>query len=444
MEQKKVFHNAKWIIVCKAAQALLQLVVGMLCARYLGPANYGIINYAASIVSFVLPLMKLGLDSTLVHELIAAPEKEGEIMGTSLLMNLISSAGCCLGIAAFVSVVNAGDPTVIWVCILYSLSIFFTAIEMMQYWFQYRLLSKYSSIVMLISYGVASLYKILLLAGGKSVFWFALTNSLDFGIIGFSLLAIYRRKADQALSVSWERVQSLFRNSRYYIFASLMVVVYHHTDHIMITTMIGNEENGFYSAAITCATIAQFVYNAIIDSFRPLILSAKKENSGEYETHVARLYGIITYATLAQSLVFTLFARRIIRVLYGAEYAAAVPVLQVLVWYLVFSVMGTVRNVWILAEGKQKYLPWINLTGAVVNIVLNFFFIRLWGAWGAALASFLTQFFTNFILGFCFSPMRQSNRLLLRGIHPGFFFREVGGMIRIVLGRDREGEQDRD
>ena len=90
MIKNKVFNNAKWIIVCKIAQALLQLLIGMLSARYLGPSNYGLINYAKSLVAFVGPFTQLGLNATLVRELVETPEKEGEIMGTSLLMSLMS------------------------------------------------------------------------------------------------------------------------------------------------------------------------------------------------------------------------------------------------------------------------------------------------------------------------------------------------------------------
>ena len=70
MKSKQVFNNAKWIIVCKIAQSLLQFLVGIISARYLGPSNYGLINYAASVVSFVIPIVKLGFDNTLVKELI--------------------------------------------------------------------------------------------------------------------------------------------------------------------------------------------------------------------------------------------------------------------------------------------------------------------------------------------------------------------------------------
>ncbi len=216
----------------------------------------------------------------------------------------------------------------------------------------------------------------------------------------------------------------MISKSKHYILSSMMLVIIQNIDHIMITSMISKEENGFYSAAITSATVVQFIYLAITDSFRPLILSSKKESIEKYEKNVSRLYGIIFYLTTAQSIAFTVFARLIITILYGKEYFAAIPILQILVWFVVFSAMGVVRNIWILAEEKQKILPLINFLGAVINIVLNFFMIPLWGACGAALASFLTQFFTNFILSYIIKPMRKTNRLLMVGINPKFMISE--------------------
>ena len=71
--KNKVVRNAAWIIACKVVQAFLQLVITMLTARYLGPSNYGVINYAASVIAFAVPVMQLGVRNTLVQELVAAP-----------------------------------------------------------------------------------------------------------------------------------------------------------------------------------------------------------------------------------------------------------------------------------------------------------------------------------------------------------------------------------
>ena len=81
IEKNKIIKNASWIIVCRIAQSIINLVIGMISARYLGPSNYGIINYAGSIVAFMVPVVQLGFRNTFVQEVIAEPDKEGEIIG---------------------------------------------------------------------------------------------------------------------------------------------------------------------------------------------------------------------------------------------------------------------------------------------------------------------------------------------------------------------------
>ncbi len=433
MEHKQVFNNAKWIISCKIAQSILQLIIGMISARYLGPSNYGLINYAASIVAFALPIMKLGLDAILVHELVESPEKEGEIMGTSLFLNCLMGILSVGGVTLFALIVNFGETETIIVCVLYSVYIFFAAIEMLQYWFQYKLLSKYSSLIMLGAYVLVSAYKIYLLITQKSVYWFALSHSVEYGFIAFLLFIFYRQKGGLPFSISLKRAKKMLSKSKHYILAALMVIIIQNTDHIMITQMAGTKENGYYSAAITTAAMAQFVFVAIMDSFRPLILSSKKEDQNDYEKNVSNLYGIVCYLALAQSLAFTVFAPFIIKILYGAEYIAAAPVLRIITWQCSFSFMGTVRNIWLLAEEKQKYLPIINLTGVVANIVMNAIMIPFWGAKGGALASLITQIIMNFVFGFAYKPIRRNNLLIIRGLNPKNFAKEINLMAKEIL-----------
>lgn len=432
MNGNKVFHNAKWIVLCKLAQSVLQLVVGMITARYLGPSNYGLISYAASIVAFAIPVMRLGFDATLVREYVESPGKESGISGTAITMNIISAAFCITGVTLFSAVSNGNDKTAVLVCALYSISLVFAAAEMIQYWFQYKLLSKYSSIIMLAAYFIVSAYKIILLITEKSIYWFAVTHSIEYGLIAVGLFFVYFKKGGK-LSFSFSLGKKLIKNSRYYILAALMLVIIQNTDHVMLTLMKGKEENGFYAAAITATGVFQFVYNAIIDSYRPVILAKKKEDDAGFKLNMMRLYSITMYLSLAQSIVFSIAGNIIIGVLYGAEYDGAVSVLRILVWFLAFSVMGSVRNVWILAEQKQKYLWIINLSGAVFNILLNLILIKPFGANGAAFASLMTQLFANFVLGFIWSPLRENNKLILKGLNPRFAFEEAKCMIRIAM-----------
>ena len=146
MLKNRIAQNASWIILCKIGQALLSLIVTMISARYLGPAHYGVINYAAAIVTFVTPIAQLGLSSIQVQEYTKHPNGEGEILGSSLAMVLISSVICIIGVISFAVATNLNQKETIAVCALYSTILLFQGAEIIQYWFQYKYLSKYYSI----------------------------------------------------------------------------------------------------------------------------------------------------------------------------------------------------------------------------------------------------------------------------------------------------------
>lgn len=416
--KSRIVANASWIIVCRIIQSILSLVVSMLTARYLGPSNFGLINYAASIVSFIAPVMYLGLSSILVQEIINHPDDEGETLGTSLFMSFIMSILCIIGIICFVSVVNAGERETLIVCSLYSLMLLFQCIDLLQYWFQAKLKSKYTSIVMLIAYTLVSCYKIFLLAKGKSVYWFALSNTLDYFIIAIALLFIYRRVGSFRLRISTKRVKGLLSRSKYYIISNLMVMVFTQTDKIMLKIMLDDSATGYYAAAVGCASLSSFIFSAIIDSMRPSIFESVKYSFDAFEDIVIKLYCIVIYLSLAQSVFLTLLAKPVILILYGEQFLTTAKILRLVVWYTTFSYLGSVRGVWMLATNNQRHLLSINLVGAASNVILNCLLIPLMGVMGAALASLLTQFFTNVVMGYIVNDIRDNNRLMVLGINP--------------------------
>jgi len=428
--KNRVAKNSIWIISCKVVQSLLSLIVAMLVARFLGPSNYGVLNYAASIVAFFIPIMQLGLNSILVQEIVNQPEKEGEILGTALALSQLSAFLCIIGIFLFSAYANAGETQTIIVCFLYSILLVFHSIDMIQYWFQAKLLSKYVSLSMLGAYMLVSIYKIILLATGKSVYWFAVSNAIDYAIIALVLIIIYKRLGSQKFSFSLDRAKKLFSKSKFYIVSNMMITIFAQTDRIMLKFMNGNEAVGYYSAAVACAGMTGFVFSAIIDSARPVIFESKKNGSISFDKNVSRLYSIIIYFALMQSVIIALFSPIIIGILYGSQYSESISALRIIVWYTTFSYLGSVRNIWILAEGKHKILWVLNLSGALTNIILNLIFIPVWGINGAAFASLLTQIFTNVILGFIMKPIRYNNRLMLSGLNPRHLIEIFKGQLR--------------
>ena len=61
--------NASWLIAGKIIQSLINLVVGLLTARYLGPGNYGLISYAAAYTTFFNAFCTLGIKAYVLRNM---------------------------------------------------------------------------------------------------------------------------------------------------------------------------------------------------------------------------------------------------------------------------------------------------------------------------------------------------------------------------------------
>lgn len=421
---EKIIRNASWIIVCKVVQAILNLVVTVITARYLGPSNYGIISYASSIVAFIVPIIQLGINCVLVQEFVSKPNQSGTTIGTATVLTALSSVFGIIGIWAFTSIVNSNDTETIVVTVLYSASLFFHMTEMIQYWYQAKLLSKYVAIVSLISRVLVSIYKIYIVISGKTIYWFAIVNSLDYFIISAALFGIYYHLGGQKLSFSIIRAKQLLVKSKHFIIAGMMVSVFAQTDKIMLKLLVGDLESGYYSAAITCAGMSVFLFTAIIDSFRPVIFKNKEFDEKAYRDNTVVLYSIITYMALIQSVFLTIFAEPIILILYGSDYLPAVNILRILTWYSAFSYLGSARHIWFLAEEKEKYIVITNFGGALVNLLGNYILIPNFGACGAAAASVITQFLTNFAFGLYIKPIRENSIWMLCALDPRIIYKK--------------------
>lgn len=414
--QNRIVQNAGWLIVGRVAQLAINLIVGLLTARYLGPANYGLIGYAAAYTGFFCSLCTLGINSILAKEFIDNPGDEGEILGTSLFMRMISSVLSAVVILCIVYIADQGDRTTMAVVGLTTIGMVFQIFEVFRYWFQSRLQSKVTALVSLAAYMIMAAYKVLLLLLGKNVVWFAFAAAVDHICLAIFLMIAYRKHGGGRLSVSLERGKVLLKKSCHFILPGLMVAVYAQTDKIMLKQMISEAELGFYSTAVSLCNVWCFVLSAIIDSVYPEIAQTHKTDRNLYQKRNRQLYAAVFYISAAVSIVITLLARPAVYILYGEAYLPAAAPLRVITWYTAFSYLGVARNAWIVCENKQKYLIWVYASAALSNVVLNLLLIPLWGATGAALASLAAQVVTTMIAPFFIKELRENAKMMVDAI----------------------------
>ncbi len=414
--KNKTVKNAGWLIGGRVIHVLLSFVVGLLSARYLGPGNFGLINYATAYATFFTSFCTLGINSVIVKNFIDNPAEEGETLGTTLVLRLASSVLSLCSIVGIVRLVDGNEPVTLAVVALYCLSLVFQVFDTFNYWFQSKLLSKYYAIATMISYIAASAYRIILLIQGKSVQWFAVANSVDYCIVACLLFLFYKLNGGPKLSFSVKKSKELLSVSCSYILSGLMIAVYGATDKLMLKQMLDESSVGYYSLASSISTMWVFILSAIIDSLKPTIMRYHNENKSLYEKTNRRLYAIIFYVSFLASACIGVIAPLFVTIVYGKAYLPAVTPLRIVVWYVAFSYLGVARDIWIVCEKKQKYLKYLYFGSAALNVLLNYLMIPLLGASGAAIATVITQISTVFIFPLFIKDFRPNIRLMLDAI----------------------------
>lgn len=418
LTSRKALNNFIWIIASKVIQSVLGLVISVYTARYLGTANYGVINYVASLVNFVLPIAQLGLSAVIIQEIINGKDKEGEIVGSAIAISFISSVLCYIGILFFTFFVNKGERETLICCAVYGISLFFQAMQLINYWFQAVLLSKHIGVLSIIAYIVVSGYKIFLLICKADVYWFALSYSIDYGIISIGGILYFKKITGKSIGIDKKICKDLLAKGKYFILSGIMVTIFGQTDKIMLKLMIDDSATGVYSAALICAGLTGFVFVATIDSIRPIILESKLIDEKAFEKNIVFLFSIIVYMSILIGGFTFIFSDEIIWILYGKDFMSASNVLKVLAWEPLFSYWGVGRDIWLIANNQHSKVWILNLCGAVMNIVLNIFFIQYYGIIGAAVASFISKVFTYFVLVVMIKSISRCGYLMVQSLNP--------------------------
>jgi O-antigen/teichoic acid export membrane protein len=159
------------------------------------------------------------------------------------------------------------------------------------------------------------------------------------------------------------------------------------TDTLMIQYFKGSVDVGVYDIGYTIAQMLSVGLGSLSYLFLPNISDLHAEGAWNEITH---LYKLVTkwvaFVTVPPYLLVTYFPDRIITI-FGPEYVDGSIYLVILASsYFVMSVSGPNKGA-LSAFGETRYILYVNIFTAVLNVVLNLALLLTIGTVGAAIAS---------------------------------------------------------
>ena len=414
VNSRRFISNIGWLIGGKITNMVLQFIVSLATARYLGPSNFGKINYVGAYVAFFSSIASLGLNVIVIKEISLGKETDNEIIWTSIWMRFGIAILSTISLISIIFMISQGDKLLIGIAILQSISIIFSSFDTINYWFQAKLMSKYSSIAGVLSYLSMSLYRIYLLVNKSDLIWFAFAISTEMIFLTLFLTIFYIKENGFNPCFNWGIGKKLLGQSYPYLIAGLVTILYTQVDRVMLGTMLDSTSVGLYSSALTISALWSMIPTALIQSISPVLYDSAKKSKEIFLRRLRQSYAIIFLLNTIYSIIITLFAKFFILFLYGDDYLDAKKSLIIVVWYYGISTMSMISQIYLANFNKNKYIYKFCIAGLVSNIILNICLIPNYGIEGAAFATLITQIIIQFIMPLIYYDTREIAYTILK------------------------------
>lgn len=415
---QKILANTGWLFIDKIIRMGVGLLVGIWVARYLGPEQFGLYNYALSFVALFSALATLGLDGIVVRDIVRDPSCKDETLGTAFVLKLIGGGLTFLFVVGANSLLRPHDRLTQWLVGIIALGTIFQAFDTIDFWFQSQVKSKHTVYSKNTAFLLITFIKIVLIlirAPLIAFAWAGLTE-IVFGAIG--LVIVYRMNGHyiKAWQISMARAKSLFRDSWPLILSGIVIMIYMRIDQVMLGEMVGNEEVGIYSAAVRLAEAWYFIPMAISSSVFPSVVESRSISETLFYERLQKLYNLMVLIAYIVAVPVTFTAGWVIKILFGSAYCGAGPMLAVLIWAGLFVNLGVARSYFLTTMNWTRTHFVTVFLGCIMNIALNYFLIPLYGGMGAVIASCISYWFAAHGACFVYKPLYKTGCMMTKAM----------------------------
>lgn len=392
----RIIRNVFWAVTGKVVTLLSTLIVGIFVARYLGPEQYGLMNYVISIVALFTVFATFGTTEIIIRELAKKELPKDIILGSAFAVRIALAFVCLIAIGIYLVLSNESKETTILI-LIYASSLFFTCFDVIRFYFTSIVENEYIVKSEIFRTLVGALVKVVLLLCHAPLIAFVVALAFDFVLLASGYVWAYKNKVDsiKKWKANWAFIKVLLSTSFPLLISGAAVIVYQRIDQVMIAKMLDETAVGYFSTAASFIGVVTFIPAIMVQTTSPLLVGFWKNDRQRYKRESQRIMNLTTWFTMIVCIIISLLSSPIIRYTYGNDYLDAIPVLQILAFKAVGVALITIGGQLIIIENIHKWAFIRNILSCVVCIVCNYYFIPRWGITGSAWATIVTVFFTG-------------------------------------------------
>ncbi|MCD7771223.1 MAG: flippase [Oscillospiraceae bacterium] len=401
-EAKKIVSNTLWMIFDKVFILVLNLLVTVRIANYFGSSEYGNYQYAVSIVA-ILEIIVTFVDARVVKKRYVTVDSDLLVFNATICRAIFSAIAFLVGII-YIIIANRGEQFSIVLIVLLFNAIISNLRFGMTNRFEYLLKSKKTVIAADISSALSSVLQLIAVSFECSIVAISIIALIS-SVVNLTIITIQYRvefKSEGKNHFDKQLVAEMIKESLPLAIAASCATLYTRCDSVMLGALMTTAEVGIYSISVKLISVVQIALAPIRESVYPKLIQLHSNNLKEYEKMYVQISSLMTWIYIV-GVLFSYVVLPFAFTLLNEEYAEAYPVFQIHVLGTFFMYNAALRAGHFTLINRGKILTYSQIVSVIANIILNYVGITMFGMYGAAIATVLTQaislFFSNLFFG---------------------------------------------
>ena len=309
--QKKIASNVIWSLGGKIVNMASALFVGILVARYLGPENYGVMNYVISYVAIFTVFATFGLDNIEIRELSRQNGKKDTILGTCFSLRILFALLAYLGIVFSLFIYKTDRFTSLMI-LAYGLTLFTGTGNILRNYFTSIVKNKYIVKSEIFRTFIGAGIKILLLLVKAPLEYFIYAQILDTVLVASGYYISYKSIVGSVRQWKFDRtiVGFILKESFPLVLSGAAVIIYQRIDQVMIGNMLDKAEVGYFATAGKFVDLIVFLPTVLVQTVTPMLIRAKENHPETYEAKKKTFVSVTTWTAIIMSLIVSLLSCR--------------------------------------------------------------------------------------------------------------------------------------
>jgi PST family polysaccharide transporter len=417
----RVVRNLAALFAGRGISIVLSAAATVLLARYLGKERLGEYGAIYSYVGLFVWLGTFGMEAILSRESSLRREEAGSILFTGSILSAVIGFFAAILALALGPHFDYGGGMLLLLALALLDNLILIPFRLPGIVFQVDLRQWYAVGFGLFRQVIWLLALVVLATGQASLFWVILARTLcGVAEAAVTFYVILRRGL---VPRPWRflsgEVKTILIQASPLAISALAINVYSRIDQVMLHTMSTDKVLGGYVAAVNMTEVYSLFPVAFMDSLFPVI--ARTANQPElFDRYMRFSFRSLMAIAFGVCAVVTPLAGPMMLLVFGAKYATSGPILAAIIWSEVAVFFGVVLKMGLIVKNLQRFLAASTIAGAIMNIILNFFFIPRWGAVGAAWATNISYTVASVLVYLFFKSSRSMALMGIRTSLPGF------------------------